>query len=442
MDVTSRQAANRLPPAVLALHLDHHHLSHAGSRKERADRLWHHLQTEDQPASEQSASDPGQSDTEEPDEGQSDTERSDSEGSQMSSSGTSTTQTVEDEDDSQSSGSSLYMLNPARLPRSRSPRRRSTHTRSHHGPRPPSPSLTSSDSTLSSSPSSSPRPRRRQTHRHHRRHRRNRASRTHSHRKPDGVPLANSIKRKIRGGEFVEFCDVLGSAMAAGSEASHSRRKPISPITSLEAWLQAWSIFAEVLSVARPGISPLLFRYQSFIIRSSQRFQTHAWLHYDRQFRLKLAADPSISWASVDTELVATWLSADATRSRRACFKCGSYSHYASSCTKPATESGDTSQRCPGCNKRGHLPRACPLLHPSSAQPGPSDSYPGPGRSNAFRPSSSGIPRVRDTPLPEEPCLLWNRTGSCRRGTRCPFRHACLRCDGRHPMRDCTGQSR
>ena len=99
--------------------------------------------------------------------------------------------------------------------------------------------------------------------------------------------------------------------MAAGSDISHSRSKPVAPITSLETWLQAWSIFAEVRSVARPGMSPLLFRYQSFIIRSSLHIQTHAWLQYDCQFCLKLAADPSILWAIVDTELVATWLSAD-----------------------------------------------------------------------------------------------------------------------------------
>ena len=300
MEVTSRQAANRLPSAVLALHLDRYHLSHTGSKRERADRLWRHLQAEDpsvstdQSASEQSASDPGHSDTEQPDEG---TEQSDSE--QSGTSGSSAMQTAADEDESQSSDS-LYMLNPARPSRSRSPRRSGTRKRSHRGRRPPSPSPTSSDDTLSSSSSSSPQPRRRRAHRHHCRHRRNRASQTHGHRKPDGVPVANSIKRKIRGGEFVEFCDVLGSAMAAGSDISHSRHKPVAPITSLETWLQAWSIFAEVLSVARSGMSPLLFRYQSFIIRSSLRFQTHAWLQYDRQFRLKLAADPSISWASVD----------------------------------------------------------------------------------------------------------------------------------------------
>ena len=237
MEVTSRQAANRLPSTVLALHLDRYHLSHAVSKRERADRLWRHLQAEDpsvftdQSASEQSASDPGHSDTEQPDK---ETEQSDSE--QSGTSGSSAMQTAADEDESQSSDS-LYMLNPARPSRSRSPRRSGTHKRSHRGCRPPSPSPTSSDDTLSSSSSSSPQPRRRQAHHHHHRHRRNCASRTHGHRKPDGVPLANSIKRKIRGGEFVEFCDVLGSAMAAGSDILHSRHKPVAPITSLETWL-------------------------------------------------------------------------------------------------------------------------------------------------------------------------------------------------------------
>ena len=97
MDVTSRQAANRLHSAVLALHSDCYHLSHAGSRRERAYHLWSHLQAEDQSVSKQSASDPGHSDTEQPDE---ETEQSDFKQSETS--GSSAMQTVADKDESQS----------------------------------------------------------------------------------------------------------------------------------------------------------------------------------------------------------------------------------------------------------------------------------------------------------------------------------------------------
>ncbi len=58
----------------------------------------------------------------------------------------------------------------------------------------------------------------------------------------------------------------------------------------------------------------------------------HAWLQYDMQFRLKIAVNPAMTWDQVDHSLIATWLSADATRTKRSCFSCGNPSHLAPDC--------------------------------------------------------------------------------------------------------------
>ena len=104
---------------------------------------------------------------------------------------------------------------------------------------------------------------------------------------------------------------------------SQRNRRRVAPIASLQSWLQAWSTYAEVLSAAFPKRAPHLWRYQAFIVRSSQRFQVTAWLQYDLLFRRKLALDPTASWSTTDSDLVATCLAADTLRPNLACFTCG-----------------------------------------------------------------------------------------------------------------------
>ena len=44
---TTAQAMRALPSSVLDLHLDRYHLSHAGSKRMRAQRLWEHTHPDD-----------------------------------------------------------------------------------------------------------------------------------------------------------------------------------------------------------------------------------------------------------------------------------------------------------------------------------------------------------------------------------------------------------
>ncbi len=261
------------------------------------------------------------------------------------------------------------------------------------------------------------------------------------------------FQNPCNGGEFIEFTELSGELTVIGGAGihSHTKKHRVAPIASLQSWLQAFSTFSEVLSSASPSIAQQLWRYQSFIIRSSQRFQPHAWLQYNLQFRRKLASDPTCLWSSIDTELVASCLSADTVRPQVICFSCGAANHMATECPNSQL-SGST---CTICRESGHISKTCPLLSVGlqkkpnlGSTAGPSQARPLPPRRSSqnmsFRPAERHpAPTFSSTTQPFlEPCLLYNRNGFCRFEPRCRRRHACIQCQGSHPMRDCPQQSR
>ena len=105
---------------------------------------------------------------------------------------------------------------------------------------------------------------------------------------------------------------------------------PALSLSRVDTWLEAWSVYATVLLSYKPELAPDLFHYQGFITRSSRLFQAYTWLQYDAQFRLKLASNPTMKWSVTDPELVATWLSADASKHKPACYACGNPEHLSS----------------------------------------------------------------------------------------------------------------
>ena len=310
---------------------------------------------------------------------------------------------------------------PPRRSRDRSRHRRHHRRHSHSRDRRHHHHSRSSSSSSSSSASSSSRSRSR-SHRHHRRRRGRGKS-------PQGLPVKDSLRRKIRRGEFVQFNKLLASSQVRTGVMPKSKRATLSPIAGLDSWLEAWSIYASVVCAYTPNVAPQLFKYQAFISRCSAKFLPHAWLQYDQQFRMKLASDPKLSWSVADPELIASWLSAEATKPKRACFTCGSPDHFSTDCPSRATAS--TPQlRCPVCNTIGHVARQCPSLTPTH---------------KTFRPSSdlSRPPPVTGLKPPAEICDMFNRRfGSCFRGSKCKFRHVCYTCGGPHPQRLCTQQGR
>ena len=63
-------------------------------------------------------------------------------------------------------------------------------------------------------------------------------------------------------------------------------------ITTLDSYMAGdMSLYATVLTAAKPRLAPDPFSLQSFITQASRRFQPYAWLQYDSQLWLKLAAN-------------------------------------------------------------------------------------------------------------------------------------------------------
>jgi hypothetical protein len=425
---------SKLPVTSLRLCLDQFHLPHGGNKTAVAKRLYDHLQS-------QSGQD--SSDGEE-EESQDESETS----------GSGTPSDADGEEDTGASDNPVpftmaqqhalekvvkSLMQDRKRPRSRTSNHSSSDCRQKRRHRSPSPSRSSSPSSASSSTSrssstssessatssdssSSHRSGHRSRHRqkHSKRHHRHRSRRPRKHHAKDQSPwpLPRKLRHAIKRGEFIDLGNLLAEHLtSSGSSAQRGRGKRSAharPITGIDTWLEAWSLFAGVLSSFKPKLAPALFKYQSFITRSSQRFQTYAWLQYDSQFRLKIASNPGMSWATADTELVASWLTADATRQKLACFSCGSPDHLSNDCPlKPAVRAPGIC--CPVCNTLGHTARDCPLMAPrSTAKPAKAED--------------------------DKYCHLYNKRGTCFRGPKCPYLHTCSGCNGGHPRRACPQQ--
>ena len=299
-----------------------------------------------------------------------------------------------------------------------------------------SPRASYSNSSEANSRRPTPSPRRSHTRRQHRSHRteghhhrrsyrrRGRHSKRHWHRESlkerhqTGLlpPIPDRIKGRIRRGEYIELYELLqvNLTIASRRKRRHSNAADKTPqrasdIVDFESWIEAWSVYASALTSYYPHLAPRLFQYQHFITLKSRTFQTKAWLRYDTEFRLKLAANGSWHFEAVDTELWASCFAADGLTAAQAptlaCFTCGSTTHLYAACP----------QRRPHSNFR-------PPLGQNTPRP--------PATSGGDHPNSS----TRDQ---QEPCFIFNDKGRCFRGHRCPYAHTCTHCGGQHPKRAC-----
>ena len=287
----------------------------------------------------------------------------------------------------------------------------------------------SSTSSSSTSPSRSPIRRhcfhhRRTSHSHTHHGRSTHKHRLHQRRRESAtVPLPHRVQRAIERGEFIDFSDLLAEHLTrAGKSAKTKKATQTRHIASLDMWLEAWTLYATVLTNAKPQLAPELFKYQAFITKTSQRFQPYAWLQYDSQFRLKLAADKFMRWSAADPELTATWLSADATKAKQPCFSCGSPDHLAPHCPLKAQVAAP-GLRCPICNHVGHTARDCSLLP----------------RENVSNVASQ--PSVSQPTNDDNICRVYNKRAFCFRGAKCPYLHICTACREGHPQRTCPRQA-
>ena len=138
----------------------------------------------------------------------------------------------------------------------------------------------------------------------------------------------------------------------------------------------------------------------------SRFFQARAWLRYDYEFRLKLAANGSWYYDVVDTELWASCFAADGLVSSQPpplpCYRCGSSAHFYAACP------------------HRRLPSS---FRPTTGQ-----------KPDQPRPPATAGPHPPASPGPQqEPCFIYNDKGRCFRGQCCPYSHACTHCGGSTP---------
>ena len=175
-------------------------------------------------------------------------------------------------------------------------------------PRPPAPPIRAPPpGPAADTATAASRERVRDGHRHHRHHghhgsRRDRRSHRDGRREPrqTGVlpPVPDRIKGRIRRGEFIELHVLLQANLTRPAREHKGRADDKSTqrtvaIADFQGWIEAWSIYAAVLSSYFSHLASRLFHYQHFMTLKSRSFQARAWLRYDSEFRLKLAANGS-----------------------------------------------------------------------------------------------------------------------------------------------------
>ena len=98
--------------------------------------------------------------------------------------------------------------------------------------------------------------------------------------------------------------DRLGTAaLAAGEDQSRipgSRRKVV---TNILEWVECFTIYIAVVSRTQPQRVPEMLGYLILILEAHMEYAGDGWLGYDRRFRMAVAGNPSINWATIDTTL-------------------------------------------------------------------------------------------------------------------------------------------
>ena len=166
-------------------------------------------------------------------------------------------------------------------------------------------------------------------------------------------------------------------------------------VHDLATWVEAYMIMSQVIVDVAPHRSAELLCYQGLILEASCRFTPEGWLEYDRKFRIKAAAEPSLKWDIIDPNL---WQLATTGRARSACMACGA--------AHPPSANG----RCPFRPYQESYQQFCGFASNSKGSASPGQSV----------------------------CRNFN-AGRCF--DPCSRSHICQICRGRHPASHCKGNT-
>ena len=90
-----------------------------------------------------------------------------------------------------------------------------------------------------------------------------------------------------------------------GKLVIHSKTKKVKSIDNINTWTDAFVTYLQVVIDNHPSKCKEMLKYMSVIRAIAEETLNDRWLHYDQQFRLRVARNPAKSWANIDAEL---WL--------------------------------------------------------------------------------------------------------------------------------------
>ena len=138
---------------------------------------------------------------------------------------------------------------------------------------------------------------------------------------PLGATILASTREKIIKSEFIELDQLLErhfhsspNSLTLSLDSSgqlllkDAKKKP--QITSILGWTDAFLVLSSIFIGAHPGRAQELLKYMHVIRMAAARFAGRGWMEYDRQFRLRQQFHPNRSWAIINGELWALFVTA------------------------------------------------------------------------------------------------------------------------------------
>ena len=145
------------------------------------------------------------------------------------------------------------------------------------------------------------------------------------------------LSERILSGEFIELDELLKdgtghfrlSAQPLQFEISDGKQLRLRDddqirfksrcVHDLSTWLEAWTVYLDVVLQVAPQRTWELLAYQALIVEANRRFYPEAWIEYDKGFRRQAACNQSKHWGVIDTNL---WQLCTTGRARPSCPAC------------------------------------------------------------------------------------------------------------------------
>ncbi len=222
--------------------------------------------------------------------------------------------------------------------------------------------------------------------------------------------IPRRVVEKIKRGQYVDFSVLPPAAGSTRATPSHlegdlvviraedlARSRKLIP--DIGVWLQCYVLWMSVALKEEPSRAQEFLAYAFLIAKCSKSFRWPSWILYDQEFRQARAGDRSSRWDEIDACLYTRMFTGRMEEGENWCTLCHSVDH-----------------------TRKHCPLQGNSRRPLAAQ-GP--------------PPAGQVSRVQGKAV--QVCHKFNRfNGDCRRGLDCPYRHACSKCGGSHPVSRCA----